>query len=147
MKLPKELINGILIFTGIALFFLLMEFFGLSKFLYLRMFNALFLYYGVQRTLKSNFIEKKDGYVFNLLSSGITALIGVFLSVAGLLAYLYLRGGDAYIDNLSGEFLFGGTPTTNEYCFGVLFEGIASAVIIVFVAMQLWRKKTATQDA
>lgn len=146
MKLPKELINGILIFTSIAVFFLLMEFFGLSKFLYLRMLNALFLYYGVHRTVKSNFIEKKNGYVFNLLSAGITALLGVFLSVAGLFLYLYLRGGNAYIANLSGEFLFGGHPTTNEYCFGVLFEGIASAVIIVFVTMQLWRAKTATLD-
>jgi hypothetical protein len=147
MKLPKELINGILIFTGIALYFLLMEFFGLSKFLYLRLLNALFLYYGVHRTLQSNFTEKKKGYVFNLLSAGITALIGVFLSVAGLLLYLYLKGGDAYIANLPGEFLFGGQPKMNAYCFGVLFEGIASAVIIVFVTMQLWRTKTAAQDA
>ncbi|WP_333599175.1 hypothetical protein [Flavobacterium sp.] len=146
MKLPKELANGIVIFAGIAIYFLIMEFFGLSKILYLRAFNAAFVFYGVSRTLKSNIKEGKSGYVSNLLSAGITAIIGVLLSVVGLLTYIYLRGGNQYIDNLSGEFLFGGKPTANEYCIGVLFEGVASAVIMVFVAMQLWRNKTSAED-
>ncbi len=143
MKLPKELLNGILIFVGIAIYFFIMEFFGLSNILYLRAFNAAFVFFGVARTLNSNIKEGKNGYVANLLSAGITAIIGVLLSVAGLLAYIYVRGGNAYIDSLSQEFLFGGDPTANEYCIGVLFEGIASAVIMVFVAMQFWRDKFA----
>jgi hypothetical protein len=147
MKLPRELINGILIFFGIALYFLIMELFGLSKILYLRILNAAFVYYGVSKTLQYNMKEGKTGYITNLLSAGATAIIGVLLSVLGLLTYIYARGGNQYISNLSGEFLFGGKPTANEYCFGVLFEGIASAVIVVFVAMQLWRKKTSTDDA
>lgn len=146
MKLPKELLNGILIFIGIAIYFFLMEFFGLSKILYLRILNAAFVFYGVNRTLQSNFKEGKTGYVANLFSAGITAISGVLFSVVGLLTYIYLRGGNEYINNLSGEFLFGGSPTANEYCIGVLFEGLASAVIVVFVAMQLWRKKTSTED-
>lgn len=140
MKLPKELLNGILIFVGIAIYFFIMEFFGLSNILFLRAFNAAFVFFGVARTLKSNIKEGKTGYVSNLLSAGVTAIIGVLLSVAGLLTYIYVRGGNEYIDNLSEEFLFGGEPTANEYCIGVLFEGIASAVIMVFVAMQFWRK-------
>jgi hypothetical protein len=146
MKMPKELINAILIFTGISLYFLLMEFFGLSKFLYLRILNAAFIYFGVNRTLRMNMAEGQFGYITNLLSAGATALGGVFLSVGGLFAYIYFRGGTTYIRNLSGEFLFGGNPTANEYCIGVVIEGIASSVIIVFVAMQLWRKKTTSQE-
>lgn len=146
MKLPKELFNGLLIFIGIALYFMIMELMGLSKEIYLRILNAAFVYYGVRRTLKTNFQEGKSGYVFNLISAGLTAIIGVFLSVLGLLIYIYTRGGDDYINNLSGEFIFGGNPTANQYAFGLLFEGIASAVIIVFIAMQLWRNKTATSD-
>lgn len=146
MKLPKEFANGIIIFIGIALYFLIMEFFGLSKIIYLRALNAAFVYYGVSRTLKSNFKENKSGYVSNLLSAATTAIIGVLLSVAGLVTYIYARGGNEYVKNLSGEFLFGGNPTANEYCFGLLFEGVASAVIIVFIAMQLFRNKTAAQD-
>ncbi len=144
MKLPKELVNGILIFVGIAIYFFIMEFFGLSNILYLRAFNAAFVFFGIARTLKSNIKEGKVGYVANLLSAGITAIIGVLLSVAGLLAYIYIRGGNAYIDSLSEEFLFGGDPSANEYCIGVLFEGIASAVIMVFVAMQFWGSKFST---
>jgi len=146
MKLPKELLNGILIFVGIAIYFLIMEFFGLSNILYLRILNAAFVFYGVNKTLQSNIKEEKSGYVFNLLSAGVTAILGVLLSVLGLLTYIYMKGGNDYINNLSGEFLFGGNPTANEYCIGVLFEGIASAVIVVFVAMQLWRKKTSSED-
>ncbi|TBX70719.1 hypothetical protein EZL74_03330 [Flavobacterium silvisoli] len=146
MKLPKELANGILIFAGIALYFFIMEFSGLSKILYLRALNAAFVFYGISRTLDSNIKEGKIGYVSNLLSAAITAIIGVLLSIAGLLTYIYMRGGDAYIDQLSGEFLFGGKPTANEYCIGVLFEGIASSLILVFVAMQFWRKKMSTAN-
>ncbi len=146
MKLPKELANGILIFAGIALYFLVMEFFGLSKVIYLRMLNAAFVYYGVSRTLQSNFKEGKTGYVANLLSAGTTAITGVLLSVVGLVTYIYARGGNEYVKNLSGEFLFGGSPTANEYAIGLLFEGIASGVIVVFVTMQLFRNKTAAQD-
>ncbi|WP_284650781.1 hypothetical protein [Flavobacterium terrisoli] len=143
MKLPKELVNGIIIFVGIAFYFFIMELFGLADILYLRAFNAAFVFYGVTRTLNSNVKEGKTDYVFNLLSAGITAIIGVLLSVAGLLAYIYIRGGNAYIDSLSEEFLFGGKPTANEYCIGVLFEGIASAIIMTFVALQFWRSKFA----
>ena len=146
MKIPKDITNGILIFIGIALYFLLMEVFGLSKIIYLRMLNAAFVYYGVSRTLSSNFKEGKRGYVANLLSAGTTAITGVLLSVVGLVTYIYARGGNEYVKNLSGEFLFGGSPTANEYAIGLLFEGIASGVIVVFVAMQLFRSKTAAQD-
>jgi hypothetical protein len=146
MKLPKELVNGIIIFAGIAIYFFIMEFFGLSNILYLRALNAAFVFYGITRTLDSNIKEGKSGYVSNLLSAGITAIVGVLLSIVGLLTYIHLRGGDEYINNLSGEFLFGGKPTANEYCIGVLFEGIASALIMVFVAMQFWRKKMSTAN-
>ena len=147
MKLPKELVNGFVIFAGIAIYFFIMEVCGLSHILYLRALNAAFVFYGITRTLDSNIREGKLGYVTNLLSAGITAIVGVLLSIGGLLTYIYIRGGNAYIDNLSGEFLFGGKPTANEYCIGVLFEGIASAVILVFVAMQFWRKKISAEDA
>lgn len=147
MKIARELSNGIIIFAGIAIYFILIELLGLSHILYLRMFNALIVFYGVNRTLKANFNEGKSGYVTNLLSAGLTAVLGVLLSVGGLLAYIYLRGGDSYIDTLSKDFLFGGNPSANQYCIGVLFEGLASAIIVVFVTMQLWRNKTSTQDS
>lgn len=147
MKPPKELINGIIIFAGISIYFFVMEFFGLTNLLYLRILNGLIVFYGVNRTLKSNFVEGNSGYVSNLLSAGLTAFLGVIFSVIGLLIYIYSKGGDEYINTLSEDFLFGGKPSANVYCIGVLFEGLASAVIVIFVAMQLWRNKTSSQDS
>ncbi len=145
MKLPKELINEIVIFAGIALYFLVIDFLNLSDILWLRMFNVLFVYYGVTRTLSSNVAEGKTGYVHNLISAGATAILGVVLSIIGLVTYIHLRGGDAYVDNFSEDLLFGGKPTANQYCIGILFEGIASALMVVFVAVQFWRRKMAPQ--
>jgi len=145
MKLPKELINAIIIFAGIAAYFLIIDFLNLSDILWLRMFNVLFVYYGVNRTMSSNMSEGKRDYGYNLFSAGATALLGVVLSIIGLIAYIHLRGGDAYIKNFSEDLLFGGEPTANQYCIGILFEGIASALIVVFVSVQFWRKRMAAQ--
>lgn len=146
MKLPKELINALIIFAGISAYFFVMEFFGLTNLLYLRILNGVIVFYGVNRTLKSNFEEKKTGYVTNLISAGLTAFLGVILSIVGLLIYIYSKGGDSYVSSLSQDFLFGGNPSANVYCIGVLFEGLASAIIIVFVAIQLWRSKLSSKN-
>lgn len=145
MKLQKELINGIVIAFGIAIYFLLMELLGLSNNYYLRVLNVLFVFYGVNRTVTQNIFEGKNGYLTNLLSAGFTALIGVLISISGLLFYIYSKGGTEYISNLSEQFLFGGA-TVNEYCFGLLFEGLASSMIVVFITMQFWRSKTQLND-
>lgn len=146
MKLPKEFTNAIIIFAGIAIYFLIIDFLNLSGILWLRMLNVLFVFYGVNRTLASNVQEGKTGYGANLLSAATTAFVGVFLSIIGLVAYIHLRGGDAYVKNFSDDLLFGGDPSANQYCIGILFEGIASALMVVFVSVQYWRRKMAPQD-
>ncbi len=146
MKLPKELLNGILIAVGIAVFFLAMEVLGLSDQFYLRFLNILIVYYGVHSTIKSNIAEGQNGYVSNLISAGLTAFVGVGISIAGLVAFIYIKGGTAYLSTLSEGFLFGGKPSVNEYCIGLFIEAIASAVMVVFIAMQFWRSKTKTSD-
>lgn len=146
MKLPKEITNAIIIFAGISIYFLVIDFLGLSNILWLRMLNVLFVWYGVTRTLSSNIEEGKRGYGANLLSAATTALLGVFLSVIALVAYIHLKGGDNYVVQLPADILMGGKPTANEFCIGVLFEGIASALVVVFVSVQYWRRKMAAQD-
>ncbi|HPW97441.1 MAG TPA: hypothetical protein PK218_02665 [Flavobacterium sp.] len=141
MKLSKELVNGFLIFAGIAIFFLAMEIAGLANNFYLRFFNVLFVFYGVNRTVKQNIAEGKNGYLKNMFSAGLTAFIGVILSIISLVAFIHYKGGDAYIANLSEKFLFGGA-SVNEYSIGLLFEGLASGMIIVFITLQVWRGKT-----
>jgi hypothetical protein len=141
MKLPKEIINGILIFVGISAYFLLMNVLGLSDVFYLRILNILFVFYGANRTIKQNLEEGTNDYFKNLISLGLTVLTGVILSVLGLLFYIYYQGGDAYINRLSENFIFGGV-SVNEYSIGILFEGLASGMIVVFITLQYYRSKT-----
>lgn len=140
MKLPKEIYNGFVIFIGISIYFLLMEILGLSNLLYLRLLNILFMFYGVNKTLKMNFNEGKTVFASNAVSATLTSLIGVFLSVVGLVIFLYYKGGDAYIQNLSETFLFVGKPTVVTYSISLLFEGIVSAVIVTFILMLYWKR-------
>ena len=138
MKLPKELINGFIIAIGIGFYFLLMELMGLANIYLLRVFNVLFVFYGTNRTLKANFAEGKTTLASNSVSAFFTAAIGVFLSIAALIAYSYLNGGEVYIDTLSKTFLFGGNPSIMTYSISLLFEGISSAVIVTFILLLLW---------
>lgn len=146
MKLSKEIRNGLLIFFGIAIYFLLMQALGLSDNYLLRFLNIFIVYFGVYKTLKSNFNEGKLGYIDNLISVGFTAINGIVLSFIGLILYIYANGGQSFLNHLSPGFIFSGNPSVSEYCFGLLFEGLASAVIIVFISMQYWRAKMAFND-
>ncbi|RVT79774.1 hypothetical protein EOD40_01305 [Flavobacterium sufflavum] len=141
MKLPKELYNGVIIFIGIALYFLLMEVLHLSNLFFLRLFNIVFIYYGVNRTLKTNFNEGKTDFADNAISALLTALAGVLFSIMGLVAYIYAKGGDEYIKTLSESLLFVGSPSVMTYNISLLFEGIVSAVIVTFSLMLYWKKK------
>ena len=141
MKVPKEFYNGFIIFLGIGLYFLFMELLGLADLFYLRLFNVLFVFYGTNRTLKTNFTEGKTILVSNATSALTTSLTGIFLSVIGLIIYSYSRGGDAYVGSLSKTFLFGGNPSVMTYSISLLFEGIVSAVIVTFMLLLYWESR------
>jgi hypothetical protein len=138
MKLPKELINGFIIFIAIGAYFILMEFLGVADLYFLRLFNILFLFYGTQKTLKTNFNEGNTVLASNASSALKTSLTGIFLSILGLIAYSYLKGGDGYVESLSKTFLFGGNPSVITYSISLLFEGIVSAVVVTFILMLYW---------
>lgn len=135
MKLQKELLNGFLIFLGIGFYFLLMNVLGFSNLSYLRLLNVVFLFYGVNRTLKMNLSEGKMDFGSNAISAMATSLFGVVFSVLALFIYSHAKGGDAYVQSLSETFLFGGNPSVNTYCISLLFEGIASSVIVTLLLM------------
>lgn len=141
MKLPKELLNGVLIFVGIALYFLLMTILGYENVTFLRVFNIIFVFYGVNRTIQMNLAEGKKVFVTNAVSAMMTSLVGVLLSIIGLLIYSNMKGGDSYVQSLSETFLFGGNPTVNTYCISLLFEGIASTIIVTLLLMLYWNDR------
>jgi hypothetical protein len=144
MKVKKEIKNGVFIFISIGTYFLLMEFLGLSNIFYLRLVNVFFIIYAVNDTLKSRISHGKRKFLSNVVAATVTSLVGVFLSILGLMVYSYLRGGDAYIHNLSESFLFGGHPSINMYCFSLFFEGAASSVIVTMLLILYYNDKFIT---
>ncbi|MFV7233952.1 MULTISPECIES: hypothetical protein [Flavobacterium] len=143
MKLPKELLNGCIIFIGIGVYFLLMNALGFADVFYLRLINVFFVFYGVNRTIEMNLAEGKKNFVANAISAMITSLIGVFLSIIGLVIYSSMNGG-SYVKSLPKTFLFGGNPSVNTYSICLLFEGIASSVIVTMLLMLYWNNRHAT---
>ena len=141
MKLSKEFYNGALIFAGIGIYFLLMEVLGLSHLFYLRFFNVVFVFYGVNKTAQMNLAEGKKDFISNAVSVLTTSFVGVVLSVIGLIIYSYGKGGDTYVQSLSETFLFGGNPSVMTYSICLLFEGIASSVIVSLLVLLYWNNR------
>lgn len=138
----REFKNGMVIFIGIALYFLVMELLGLTDKLYLRVFNVFIVLYGANRTIKENYREGDTEYLNNIISSFKTCVVGIVASIIALIIYIHIRGGETYLTRLSDGFLFvGGKPKVNEYCIGLLFEGIASSVVGSILLMQYWHGK------
>ena len=100
MKNKTVLQNGFLIFLGIGLFFLLMDFLGLASKNYLRSLNAFIVLYGIHKTIKYNYTKGKMDYFENLFSGFITGALGVFLGIVGLIAFIYIKGGESYLTTL-----------------------------------------------
>lgn len=141
MKLSKEFYNGAIIFAGIGIYFLLMDVLGLAHLFYLRFLNVVFVFYGVNKTAQMNLAEGKKDFISNAVSVMATSLVGVFLSVIGLIVYSYIKGGDAYVQSLSETFLFGGNPSVMTYSICLLFEGIASSVIVTLLVLLYWNNR------
>jgi hypothetical protein len=145
MNLSKEVANGGIIFLGIGLYFLLMNVLGFADVALLRVFNVLFIFYGVNRTVLANLSQGKKDFATNASAAMKTSLVGVFLSILGLLIFSYLHGGDEYVNTLSQTFLFGGKPSVNTYCICLLFEGIASSIIVSLIVMFYWNSHYKTE--
>jgi len=142
MKYSRELINGFIIFLGIGIYFLILQYLGLSDEFILRIFNIVFVIYGVNRTLRQNHADGIRGYNTNLLSAVLTSMIGALISVAALLAFIEFKGGKAYLEKLSESFIFGGGELTiQQYCIGLLFESTAASLMVSFCLMQYWKNK------
>lgn len=142
MKFTREITNGVIIFLGIGIYFLILDFAGLSHIFLLRILNIVIVAYGVNRTIKANQADGIRGYNTNFLSGIITSMVGAFLSVGSLLAYVDYKGGESYLKHLADSFIFGGgEPNLSYYCIGLLFESTAASLIVTFCLMQYWKDK------
>jgi hypothetical protein len=141
MKTTYPIYNGFLIFIGIAIYFLIINLIGFADNSFLRLFNSIFVIYGVYKTLAMNIQNGNDDMVNNAKSGLTTSIVGVGLSVIGLIIYSYLQGGDIYVQQLSKTLLFGGNPSVIVYSICLLFEGIASSVVITLMSLLYFSNK------
>lgn len=139
MKNNIEVKNGILIFLGIGIFFLLMDFLGFADKNYLRILNAFIVLYGINETIKTNIKNDKSDYLENLVSGFKTGVLGVLFGIIGLIIFIYIKGGEPYLQKLSDTFFFGEDNNIIKYCSILFFEGIASSLIGSFTLMQYWK--------
>ena len=142
MQFKREFLNGFLIFLGIGIYFIILEFAGLSDIFYLRLLNVAIVVWGVNRTIKGNVEAGVRGYFTNLIAAIMTSMIGAVLSIASLLLYIEVKGGEEYLKQLAENFIFGGGEVTNQqYCIGLLFESAAASLEVSFSLMQYWKDK------
>lgn len=142
MKFSRLFINGLIIFIGIGLYFLLIEALDLKDHIYLRLINFIFVIYGVNRTIKSNYHDNINGYLTNLLSGFLTAMVGLVLGLVAFMIYVEYKGGDAYLETFADSYIFGGgDPSLYQFCFGLFIEGAAASMIVSFAMMQYWKDK------
>lgn len=133
--------NALLIFIGIAAFFLTMDFVGLAGENYLRALNAFIVMYGIRKTIKDNYSRDEMDYFENFISGFLTGVLGVFMGIIGLVIFIYIKGGESYLSVLSDTFFFGGKVSIIQYCGVLFFEGVASTLIGTFILMQFYKDK------
>lgn len=142
MKISRIITNGLIIFIGIGVYFLIMDVLGLSRNLYLRLLNFIFVLYGVNRTLQGNFKDGIDGYFTNLGSALFTAFTGLVLSVFSFMVYAATHGGEAYLAKFHSIYVFGGhTPSPYQFAVSLFLEGLAASAVVSFALMQYWKDK------
>ena len=142
MKIKRIFFNAVIIFIGIGLFFLLMEALNLSHIIYLRLVNFVFVIYGVNRTIRSNFKDGINGYFTNLGSAFLTAFISLILSVLSFTIYAEYMGGVEYLRKYASDYIIGGgDPSPPQFAIGLFIQGLAASAIVSFSLMQFWKDK------
>ena len=142
MKFSRILINGVIIYIVIAIFFVIMEMLNLSDEIYLRLINFIPVIWGINRTIKSNFNDHIDGYFTNLLSGILTGIVSLALVLISFMIYVEIRGEHAYLRRYAESYIFGGgDPSIYQFAIGLALEGIAASVIVSFALMQYWKDK------
>lgn len=140
-KLSVEVKNGILIFLGISIYFFIIKLLGASDNHYLKLFNVVFVIWGLNRTIREQIKRGETKFLKNFSSAVLTAFVGVFLSVVGLGVYLGLIQPDVSIESLADSILMPASSTSGvgQYCLALFVEGFTSSAIVGFILMQHYK--------
>jgi len=142
MKASRIFINGIIIYIAIGIFFVIMDKLGWSDIIYLRLVNFIFVIYGVNRTIRSNFKDGINGYFTNLAAAFLTAFISLVLGVFSFMLYVEYMGGERHLESYASNYIFGGgDPSPYQFGIGLFVEGLAASAVVSFALMQFWKDK------
>lgn len=136
MRTSIEIRNGFLLFLALGVYFLLMSFAGLADNIFLRAFNALIILYFINKTITTEIKKGATVYFVVLFSAIKTGVLGILLSIIGLIVFIQLNGGEIYLKELSHALLFGTGLGVLPYAAALFLEGVASVLIGVLILMQ-----------
>lgn len=133
---------GLYIYIGIALLFLLMKLFAWEEVGFLRLLNIVIVIHFTNRLARiHNLRVFENNYPAALASLFFANALAVVLSVVSFAAYVTLFDPD-FIQNFKGGLLLNNNISLRNACIALLFEGMASNVIISFATMQYWKSET-----
>lgn len=133
---------GLYIYTGMALLFLVMKLFGLEEVAFLRLINIVIVVHFTNRLARIHNTHVFENDYFGALSSLFFAnAVAVVLSVISFAMYVTLIDPE-FIRNFEGGLLLNNKISLGHACLALLFEGMASNVIISFATMQYWKSET-----
>ena len=127
------------IYSGIALYFLVMKLLGLEHILVLRMLNFVIVIWGINAAIKTNIFKNNNSdYLTNIMIGAASSTIAVFASAISLLVYVsFINPG--FIHELESSLMWGNNLNATLIAFVVFFEGTASSIVSTFIVMQYWK--------
>ncbi|CAM1372741.1 conserved membrane hypothetical protein [Tenacibaculum litopenaei] len=131
--------NALLIFAGITGFFFFMKILGLDNVSELRLLNFVFVFWGINRAIKTNIHNNRELVYFQNLLIGVgTSIMAVGLTILGLIIYVTFLDA-AFIEVLENSSFWGKDLNLSLVVFALAIEGIASSVVCAFILMQYYK--------
>lgn len=140
--MSKSILYGIYTALGLMLYFLLMKIFGLEDNMYLRLFNAVIVVFGVYRLINNRVKSKLPmSYVEGLFMGFTLSLVAVLNFIIFLGLYIKLFD-PSFINILENSMIWGSNLTITKAALALFVEGMASGAIISFACMQYFKPYT-----
>ena len=141
MKTSKIILQFALkTFSLIVGFYFVMKLIGLADVLEFRIFNIVFVLWGVNSAIKTNLEKNLDNtYLTNLYIGFSTSALTVISTIVAMITYV------TFVDQhllvlLETASMWGSGLTLPKVVFAMTIEGMASSVISSFLIMQYWKK-------
>ena len=134
--------QSILIYIGIVSFFFVMKIFGLDDIVQLRALNFIFVFFGINKAIKLNIINNGEiDYLSNFSLAILTAVTALIMVILSLVIYLdFIDPG--FLEVMEQVRVWGAQINVLMVAFGIAVEGFASSVIISFILMQYWKRRS-----